>query len=230
MKLLHRFLATVFTLALIFTLLITSVEAVVYWIPGYFEHEYSKYNVTADVDMTMEDLLDVTDEMMAYLRGQRADLHVPTVVGGQQREFFNEREILHMEDVRDLFLAALAVRRACLILMAAILVLLFVTKARPVRLLAGAFQWGTLLFTALAVFLGVLFSTNFTKYFTIFHEIFFNNDLWLLDPRTDLLINIVPEHFFMDTALYIAIAFVGSIIILFVISTICRMVTKRDRR
>ena len=83
-------------------------EAVVYWTPGYFEKEYAKYNVTEAVDMTMEDLLDVTDQMMAYLRGKRADLHVDTTMGGVSREFFNEREIAHMEDVRGLFLDALA--------------------------------------------------------------------------------------------------------------------------
>ena len=90
-------------LLLIVTLLITSVEAVTYWTPGYYEREYSKYNVTEDVHMEMDDLLDVTTEMMAYLRGNREDLHVPTIVDGQPREFFNDREIAHMEDVRGLF-------------------------------------------------------------------------------------------------------------------------------
>ena len=52
------------------------------------------------VSYTHLDLLDVTHEMMAFLRGDRADLHVPTIVDGQPREFFNEREIAHMEDVR----------------------------------------------------------------------------------------------------------------------------------
>lgn len=37
--------------------------------------------------MTMEDLLEVTDEMMDYLRGDREDLHVMTVMDGQEREF-----------------------------------------------------------------------------------------------------------------------------------------------
>lgn len=76
--LIHYAAGIIFSLCLMVTLLITSVEAVVYWTPGYFEKEYAKYNVTEAVDMTMEDLLDVTDQMMAYLRGKRADLHVDT--------------------------------------------------------------------------------------------------------------------------------------------------------
>ena len=52
-------------------------EAVVYWTPGYFEKEYTKYNVLDSLpSMTMDDLLHVTDEMMDYLRGGREDLHV----------------------------------------------------------------------------------------------------------------------------------------------------------
>ena len=60
-----------------------------------------------------------------------------------------------------------------------------------------------------------MISTDFTRYFTIFHQIFFDNDLWILDPRTDLLINIVPEPFFVDTAARIGLLFGGSVLILF---------------
>ena len=35
-------LGMIFTLSLLFILLITSVEAVCYWTPGYFEAEYQK--------------------------------------------------------------------------------------------------------------------------------------------------------------------------------------------
>lgn len=92
---------------LMIAFLITSVEAVVYWTPGYFETEYETYQVPETVHMQMDDLLYVTEEMMAYLRGNRDDLHIDTVVDGQEREFFNEREIAHMEDVRELFIGAL---------------------------------------------------------------------------------------------------------------------------
>ncbi len=83
------FFGIIFSLCLVVTLLITSVEAVAYWTPGYYEKEYTKYNVTETVHMEMNDLLDVTEEMMAYLRGDREDLHVPAIVDGQPREFFS---------------------------------------------------------------------------------------------------------------------------------------------
>ena len=79
-----------FSLMIVF--LITSVEAVAYWTPHYYENEYTRYQVADDVHMEMDDLLYVTDEMMAYLRGSRDDLNIDTVVDGTPREFFNARE------------------------------------------------------------------------------------------------------------------------------------------
>ena len=225
--LIHYAAGIIFSLCLMVTLLITSVEAVVYWTPGYFEKEYAKYNVTEAVDMTMEDLLDVTDQMMAYLRGKRADLHVDTTMGGVSREFFNEREIAHMEDVQVLFLKALSIRRVCLVLGAGLLILMAATKARMGRVLPPSLCMGTGLFFALITVLGLIISTDFTKYFIMFHHIFFSNDLWILDPATDMLINIVPEGFFMDTAARIALLFGSLSLILF---GVCLLLTIKNRR
>ena len=227
MKLLHNFLGILCAFALMITLLITSVEAVTYWTPGYYEKEYAKYNVLEDVHMEMDDLLDVTHEMMAFLRGDRADLHVPTVVDGQHREFFNEREIAHMEDVRGLFLAAIALRRICLAVIVACIALLLALHANIRQVLPKMVCIGTGLFFALLALLTGIISTNFTKYFVIFHQIFFNNDLWMLDPRTDLLINIVPEPFFVDTAALIGLTYAISVVIVF---TACLLWLKHQKR
>ena len=217
MKFIHYLLGILLTFCLMIVLLITSVEAVTYWTPGYYEKEYAKYNVTATVQMEMSDLLDVTDEMMAYLRGRREDLHVPTIVNGQPREFFNDREIAHMEDVRGLFIGALRLRILCLAGIALCLVGLAALKADLSRVLPRSVCAGTGLFFVIVCGLAALISTDFTKYFIIFHHIFFDNDLWILNPQTDLLINIVPEPFFMDTAAQIALIFGASVAVIFLV-------------
>ena len=213
---------------LMFVFLITSIEAVAYWTPGYYEKEYTKYQVLDDLpEMTMDDLLIVTDEMMAFLRGNREDLHVFTTMGGEYREFFNEREIAHMIDVRGLFIGGLWLRRICL----AITAVCFIGLAYWGRgkkdgpsgpnerlaalrvLLPKSLCIGTGVFFAAALVLAGIISTDFSKYFVVFHHIFFDNDLWILDPRTDMLINIVPEPFFMDTAARIALTFAAFILV-----------------
>ena len=217
MKLLHNVLGILCGFALMIILLITSIEAVTYWTPGYYEKEYAKYGVLNDVHMEMDDLLDVTDEMMAYLRGSREDLHVPTIVDGQPREFFNDREIAHMEDVRGLFLGGLALRRISLGLIVACVILLLLLKADIRRVLPKMICIGSALFFAVLTVLAGIISTDFNQYFIMFHHIFFNNDLWMLNPDTDLLINIVPEPLFMDTAARIAMTYGVSVLTVFAI-------------
>lgn len=227
MKFIHYALGILLTFALMIVLLITSIEAVTYWTPGYYEKEYAKYHVTDAVQMEMSDLLEVTDEMMAYLRGRREDLHVTTTVNGQPREFFNEREIAHMEDVRGLFLGGLALRILCIAMVALCIALMAATRCDLRRVLPRSICAGTgLLFAAVCVLAAVI-SRDFTKYFVIFHHIFFDNDLWILNPSTDLLINIVPEPFFMDTAARIALTFGASVAIIFLV---CLILVVRDRR
>jgi len=221
-----------FCLMLVF--LITAIEAVVYWTPGYFEAEYTKYQVLNHLPpMTMEDLLTVTDEMMAYLRGNREDLHVFTTLGGHHMEFFNAREIAHMEDVRDLFIGGLWLRRIGLAVTAAYAVLLASwSKKDPERkhllktAVPGSLCLGTGLFFAAAIAIAAIVASDFSKYFIVFHHIFFDNDLWILNPATDLLINIVPEPFFMDTALRIGITF-GILVLAFL--GICFFLWRRGK-
>ena len=46
--------------------------------------------------------------------------------------------------------------------------------------------------------IGLFFiSINFNKLFVTFHEVFFNNDAWIFDARTDPIILALPEEFFM---------------------------------
>ena len=159
-----------FSLMIVF--LITSVEAVAYWTPHYYENEYTRYQVADDVHMEMDDLLYVTDEMMAYLRGSRDDLNIDTVVDGTPREFFNAREKAHMADVRNLFLGGLALRRLCLFLAAASVALLALFKVPLKHLLPRMLCAGTVLFLGVTALLAGIISTDFTKYFIIFHKIF----------------------------------------------------------
>lgn len=227
MKLLSHIFGILCAFCLMIIFLITSVEAVVYWTPGYFEKEYEKYQVPETVHMEMDDLLEVTDEMMAYLRGERNDLHIMTTVDGQAREFFNDREIAHMEDVQGLFLGAITLRRILLVTAVLCVILMAVLKADLKKLLPKCLCMGSGLFFLLAAGLGILISTDFTKYFIIFHKIFFRNDLWILDPSTDLLINIVPEPFFSDTALRIGITFGGMVVLLL---AVCAFILFRQRK
>lgn len=213
MKALYHAMGLVAAICVTFIVLITSVEVVVYGNPGFFEKEYTKYNVLERVHMEMDDLLYVTDEMMDYLKGDREDLVVNTIVDGKEREFFNEKEKRHMVDVQNLFLGAMELRLGAGIL-TVVLGAILLLKKQGLTLLR-MLQWGIGMFIGSMAALAALIATDFTKYFTYFHLIFFDNDDWILNPKTDLLINIVPEGFFRDTAYTIAFLFLGICLLLF---------------
>ena len=236
-------------LCLIYTALITSIEAVCYWTPNYFEQEYEKYHVLDSLpEMTMSEedgLMAVTHHMMKYLRGDSdaPTLQIEVQMGGEQRGFFTEREILHMEDVRNLFVGAQRLRAAALFSALALLLFLYLlcrkdrknfmkVKARAEtgyaagsvsfnsaqhlfgRSVAKGLLIGTGIFLVFCVLLGAAVASDFTNAFITFHHIFFNNDLWILDPSVDMLVNIVPEGFFFDTASRILILFSASLIVI----------------
>ncbi|MBR4283219.1 MAG: TIGR01906 family membrane protein [Anaerotignum sp.] len=227
MRTFYHGMGLVAAFCLTFVILISSVEAVVYLAPDHFEKEYRKYRVTKQVKMQMDDLLEVTDEMMAYLKGDREDLIIETVVNGEEREFFNEKEKRHMVDVQNLFLGAIKLREGAALL--ALLCGAYLLLKEEGLVLCRMLQWGIGLFIGSMVALAALISTDFTKYFTVFHHIFFDNDDWLLNPKTDLLINIVPEGFFRDTAFMIAVLFLSICLLVWLMAAGLKKRAKKQR-
>ena len=111
-----------------------------------------------------------------------------------------------MEDVRGLFIGGLWLRRIGILITLCFAALAYFWGRKSAertealkRLIPKSLCIGTGAVFAVALALIGIISTDFSKYF--------NNDLWVLDPRTDMLINIVPEGFFFDTAARIALVF-----------------------
>lgn len=227
MKVLHRIFAFLAALSMIFVLLVTAAEAAIYIDFGFYRKEYEKYYVLEDLDMDMDDVMDVTHEMMAYLHGKRDDLVVTTSVGGVKREFFNDREKAHMIDVKNLFTAGIITRYAALGVFAVSMLALILMKANWKKLVSKYYLTEVMVLLFLSGGLAYLFARDFNKYFVKFHEIFFRNDLWILDPETDLMIRMLPEGFFADFTARIGM-FAGALIGVFFM--ICFIIYKLAKR
>ncbi len=111
----------------------------------------------------------------------------------------------HFTDVRVLFLLDLKV----LAVSAAVLILTLIaarlTKLRPARLAGrGPAFWAGAGLGGLFLILGGLAALDFDRAFVVFHSLFFPGKTnWLFDPRTDEIINILPEVFFRNCAILI---------------------------
>ena len=64
-------------------------------------------------------------------------------------------------------------------------------------------------------------------YVVIFHHIFFNNNLWILDPAEDYMIRMLPEGFFYDMVMRIGSIFAVFLIVSFVCSIVQKKINKR---
>ena len=210
------------SLAAVVILLITSFQAAMYVDFGVYQREYEKYEVLDDLGMEMDDVMYVTREMMAYLKGERDVLSVDAMVEGREQDFFNEQDRLHMEDVQGLFLGGLALRRIAAAVLAVSLAVLFIWKADLRKILARSYQITVAILGVLILLLGIGISRNFNAVFTKFHEIFFDNDLWLFDPAEDYMIRMLPEGLFFDMVIRIGVLFLGGLAFLLICSILCR--------
>lgn len=212
----------------IIVLLVTSFQLVLYADLSFYEKEYAKYNVLEAVNMEMKDVLYVTDEMMDYLIDKREDLVVVTTVGGEEREFFNDREKAHMADVKNLFMGGLMIRRIALALTVISIAISVITKQKVKLIIPRAFEIGTAIFGVLVLIFGILAYNNFSELFVQFHLLFFDNDLWILNPATDLMINILPEGFFFDTVKAIVLVFITLLVLMLGISIFADMKFRKN--
>ena len=232
MKQTQKISAVIMMFLLIGVLLLTSFQVAIYGDSQYrfYEREYKKYQVADSLNMTMDNIMDVTDQMMAYLIGNKAELSVITDVDGEIQDFFNEQDRFHMEEVKDLFLGGLKIRNIMLVAVLLILILLAARKADLIKLLPRAYFVTLGITGVITVVLGGLFASDFDKYFRIFHEIFFDNDQWMFDPVTDYMIRMLPEGFFYDFVFRIGGFFVGSLAVLGVVSAVCIFMEKCKKK
>lgn len=225
-KVWSRTLAILAMMLFIFVLLITSFEVAIYGDKNYrfYQKEYEKYDVLKDLDMEMKDVMKVTSYMMDYLRGREKELSIETEVEGVKQDFFNEQDRLHMADVRNLFLKGLFFRNIAAALSVFLLLLLVLKKIKLKEVLPRAFGFSFLTIAIIAGIIGSLFYSDFNKYFTIFHKLFFTNNLWIFDYETDYMIRMLPEGFFNDFLGRIGGTFllflIGSVIIFIILTVI----------
>ena len=224
MKITKHCSCLIFSVSLIVVIFCVSVILPVFS-ASFYINEFRKYDLAGAFKMTEPDLRLVVKNLLGFMAGftPRLDIRVP--VFGAERLFFNSREIFHMEDVRVLFTRGFTAMWAAAALLAGAGVYIFQKKY-----FYDAAKWvlGTCVFLICSFgTLAAVIAFNFERAFVIFHEVFFTNDMWLLNPDTDLLINMLPQEFFISISGRIAAYFFGGIIIILGLSIFASAKFKR---
>ena len=187
----------------------------------FFHREYQRLNIAEAIQIEYDELIEVTRGLLDYMRGRRDTIEdITATVAGEYRIFFSEIEVRHMIDVRFLYDLLFYVRNISLVLFVAACIALKCLKERVLLIIARTSRQVFIGFLAAVILLALIILIDFDRAFIRFHLIFFNNDYWLLDPRVDLLINMVPIYFFINISIFIGAIMAGVPILLIGASTI----------
>ena len=167
-----------------------------------------------DSGLPAEEYAPVVDMITDYLAGWNGPFQHIYTVNGTEYAAFNQKEQHHMDDVQDLF-------RLCrFIAWLGWGVVLFGGLAARRRLSWRTFRRTLIAILAAVTIVIVLACIDFDSLFILFHKIAFTNDLWLLNPQTDLLIRLMPIEFFVSYAAIIGGVWLAGMVGLLVVSTI----------
>lgn len=167
---------------------------------------------TEHLGITEDQYDDIARELVAYLSGKEAEM-----------PYFNAKELAHLNDIRLLF--ALFDKEWLLLIPAAALV--FLILRRPDQ---KGFFLGIALSVLFLLALALWFVFDFTNAFIALHRVLFTNELWLLDPRTDLLICLMPEQMFTSLAARLAFTVIPAWLLAATLLAVTCMILKQRRK
>ena len=199
-----------YSIALSLVIICASVVAVICFKPLYYR-DIDHYDMVARTGMSEEEIKLNYDEMVDFLMRWNGDeLTLPTLP-------MSEGGKIHFADVKHVFtgvkilgLFSLAVAVLCFILLRK-------EDRRSSLAAAGIITIG------IPAVLGTFVAVAWDKFFVLFHKIFFNNDYWIFDARTDPVITILPDGFFLHCmVLIVSLVAAGALC--------CFMAARRQRR
>lgn len=144
----------------------------------FYKSEFEKYDVYERFDKETAD--SAVENLISYMKSD-----VPL------SDFFNEKEKLHMVDVRDIMQKLFLL--FYILFSVVVINFLFNKKSFFKTLLFGG------IITLIIILLFFILSyTSFDFIFYKFHEFSFSNDFWKLNPEVDNLKALMPDGFFYD--------------------------------
>ncbi len=194
MKTITRIAAWIIKISLPVFILMTAIRLM--FTPVFLQVEYRMPGFPADsYGFDMEDRLHFARISIDYLLSNRGIDYLGDLQFQDGSPLFNERELGHMVDVKNLLQAMLLAWR----------VLAFILLVLGIWAMAGGWLelygravnqggWGAV---ALVILVLAAVVINFDALFTAFHRVFFTGDTWLF-LYSDTLIRLFPMRFWQD--------------------------------
>lgn len=162
----------------------------------FYETGWVALDVPSKVEMTLQELTRAGESLRDYFLGRIDTPQIETEIRGIARPLYNQKELDHLVDVRELFAKGFVAQKVCWLVALSSIAYFALGPNRSLPSLGKALAISGATGIGALALLAIPAAMNFTDWWTKFHLLSFTNDLWLLDPRTDWLINMFPEGFF----------------------------------
>ncbi len=180
-----------------------------------YKYGFEEYNVSQTTGIAEVELEKAATGLIRYFNWGDERISLTVIKDGKPFELFNQREVIHLRDVKGLIRLDYWVLLGTLIYTVSYAgVSLFWRRGRYWRWLAWGVISGSGITLALMLAIGLGILLNFDQLFWQFHLLSFSNEFWQLDPTKDYLIMLFPGGFWYDAALFCALATVGLAVIL----------------
>ena len=201
MKTIYKTLRFISMVTLPLLIILTAIRVAL--LPIFVTVEYQMLSFPPDpYGFTTADRLEWSKYSIDYLLGKISDEEIFNQTLEDGSALFNEREMKHMQDVRDLTQIVLVVWRCLIILFIAVLFMSL--QLNDLDNLRFAYRKGVMsAFVIIAIIL-VFVALNFNLIFTKFHEVFFEGETWLF-YMSDNLIRLFPLRFWRDIFIFIGL-------------------------
>jgi len=162
---------------------------------GFVRHEYSLSHIPAATRFNPSERLAISDVLIGYLRGWNTLDEITSLTTKAGEPALNGREISHMVDVKRVLGWFLVAQRLALGL--AVLTAVWLLYDVGSNQLGRQIQASVLTAAAIIVALVAVSLVDFDRFFTVFHQILFENGTWTF-WETDTLIQLYPLPFWVD--------------------------------
>jgi integral membrane protein (TIGR01906 family) len=176
--------------------------------------EQVRLGVAAKTGFNREELRKIDAQLLRFLNSKESLPSITVIRGNEEVEVFKKREVSHLYDVRGIFRRFFWARNAALLLLLAGLSVAIFQK-RYKGILYGHISSAGFLFLAIFSGLFLLALLDFDFFFIGFHEIFFASGTWIFGPD-EVLPQLFPETFWLESALALAAATVAEAVLVIV--------------
>lgn len=193
-------LSLLFFIAMFFFIITFSIALPIYCRPFYYAH-IEPLNLSEQSGFTESEIKTAYNEVLDYLTLPKSEFS-----SGVMK--YSAEGKAHFADCKVLFSLNAWVLLICAFCLIILLILKKAGRIPSFRLgkRSSAF-YSAICALILPVIIGGISAINFSRAFMVFHTVFFPDKTnWMFDPRTDEIINVLPEVFFMNCVILIGVS------------------------